>query len=184
MAEGGWRTEKVRQPRAVADRFARYIAERMPTDVEWHFGGSYRRRAPVIGDIDFIVVNAQGRLDGDLFNTPVDLPEGIVWQRSGKGAAFGDLTLQVEDREITMHVDLWSCTPMQRGAFLWFVTGPMPLNMAMRRRALSYGMRLSQIGLLTYDKSVQLDDGTEEDIARLLDWPMMTPEERQRWASR
>jgi DNA polymerase/3'-5' exonuclease PolX len=168
----------------VADLFAQYIADRMPSDVGWHFGGSYRRRAPVIGDIDFIVVNEQGRLDGDLFHAAVELPEGIVWQRSGKGAAFGDLTLEVDGNPVTMHIDLWACTPMQRGAFLWFCTGPVQLNMAMRRKALSYEMRLSQIGLLSYDKSTQLDDGTEEGVARLLDWPMMTPEERQRWASR
>ena len=184
MPEGGWRSEKVRQPRAIADVFANHIADRMPKDVEWHFGGSYRRRAPVIGDIDFIVVNEQGRLDGDLFHPAVDLPEGVVWQRSGKGAAFGDLTVPIGGELVTMHIDLWACTPRQRGAFLWFVTGPVQLNMAMRRKALSYGMRLSQIGLLSSDKSVQLDDGTEEDVARLLDWPMMTPEERQKWAGR
>ena len=55
-----------------------------------------------------------------------------------------------------MHIDLWACTPMQRGAYLWFATGPVQLNMAMRRKALSYGMRLSQIGLLSFDKSTQL----------------------------
>jgi DNA polymerase/3'-5' exonuclease PolX len=159
MPKGGWRTEKVRQPRSVADVFAGYISDRMPRDVEWHLAGSYRRRAPVIGDIDFIVVNEHGRLDGDLFHPAVELPDGIVWQRSGKGAAFGDLTLEVCGQLVTMHVDLWACTPMQRGAYLWFSTGPMALNLAMRRRALSYGMRLSQVGLLSHDKSTQLDDG-------------------------
>ena len=42
-------------------------------------------------------------------------------------------------------------------------------------------MHLLQFGLTNEDKTVQLDDGTEEDIARLLEWPMSTPEERQSW---
>ncbi len=165
----------------LTDVFAKYIANRMPEQVEWHFGGSYRRRAPFIGDIDFIVVNQQGRLDGDLFHPAVELPSSIEWQRSGKGAAFGDLTLEIGGKTVTMHIDLWACAPRQRGTFLWFVTGPMQLNLAMRRRALQYGMRLSQIGLLSYDKSTQLDNGTEEDVARLLDWPMISSGGAEKW---
>jgi len=112
----------------------------------------------------------------------LELPEGIEWQRSGSSLALGDLTLVLDDEPTTMHIDLWACKPNERGAFLWYVTGPMALNIEMRRRALRYNMRLSQIGLLSFDKSRQLDDGTEEDIARLLDWPMLTPQQRQRWA--
>lgn len=180
----GWRTEKRRLPRKVAQRFADYFAERMDPDVEWHFGGSYRRGAAEIGDLDIVVVTESGSLEGNLFEPAVHLPEAIVWQRGRKKARFGDLTLDVDGDPVTMHIDVWACTPKQRGAFLWFCTGPKELNVVMRRRALDRGMHLLQFGLTNEDKSIQLDDGTEEDIARLLDWPMSTPGERQSWATR
>ena len=63
MAEG-WRTEKRRLPRKVAQRFADYFAEQMDPSVEWHFGGSYRTGAPEIGDLDIVVVTASGSLEG------------------------------------------------------------------------------------------------------------------------
>jgi hypothetical protein len=88
----GWRSEKKKLPREVAYRFADYISEEMDPNVEWHFGGSYRRGAPVVGDLDIVVVTDSGRLDGDLFTPEVALPKGIVWQRGRKHARFGDLT--------------------------------------------------------------------------------------------
>jgi len=177
----GWRSEKRRLPRGVAKRFADYFAARMDPEVEWHFGGSYRRGAPEIGDLDIVVVTESGSLEGDLFEPAVRLPDAIVWQRGRKKARFGDLTLDLDGDPVTMHIDVWACKPNERGAFLWFCTGPKELNVVMRRRALQRGMHLLQFGLTNEDKSVQLDDGTEEDIARLLDWPMSTPEERQSW---
>ncbi len=180
MAEG-WRTEKRRLPRQVAQRFADYFAERMDPDIEWHFGGSYRRGAPEIGDLDIVVVVESGNLEGDLFEPAVRLPLEIVWQRGRKKARFGDLTLEIDGEPVTMHIDVWACRPIERGAFLWFCTGPKELNVVMRRRALDRGMHLLQFGLTNADKSIQLDNGTEEDIARLLDWPMSSPEQRQSW---
>lgn len=194
-----WRSEKVRQPYEVAKVFADYIAQRMPAGVEWHFGGSYRRHADQIGDIDFVVVTESGLLDDGLFGG-VQLPAEIEWQRGGKAAAFGDLTLDFTDPfdtsktyQETMHIDVWACTPKQRGAFLWFITGPQELNIAMRQRALKLGMHLPQGGLFVcerpedgkHDKHChehQVDNGTEEHIAELLGWDMETPEQRQRWA--
>jgi hypothetical protein len=40
------------------------------------FGGVYRRRAPVVGDVDFIFVNEQGRSDADVFHAPLTFPRG------------------------------------------------------------------------------------------------------------
>ena len=66
----GWRTEKRRLPREVAQRFADYFAELMDSDVEWHFGGSYRRGAAEVGDLDIVVVTESGSLEGSLFEPP------------------------------------------------------------------------------------------------------------------
>jgi DNA polymerase/3'-5' exonuclease PolX len=137
-----------------------------------------------IGDLDMVVITEDGRLDGNLFKPAVDLPSGIVWQRGRKHARFGDLTLEIDGHSTTLHIDVWACKPNERGAFLWYCTGPKELNVVMRQRALQRGMHLLQFGLTNVDKSVQLDDGTEQDIARLLDWPMLTPAERHSWAGR
>lgn len=54
--------------------------------------------------------------------------------------------------------------------------------MRQRARAKARGMALSQNGLTDRETGVQLDDGTEQDIYRLLGLPYLSPEERQRYA--
>lgn len=76
------------------------------------------------------------------------------------------------------------CPPACRGAMLCFFTGPMELNLVQRRRAKAMGMAFSQNALADRASGQQLDDGTEEDIYRILRMPFLTPEERQGWVKR
>lgn len=43
-------------------------------------------------------------------------------------------------------------------------------------------LALSQNGLFDRETGEQLDDGTEESVYRILHWPWLTPEERQKYA--
>lgn len=177
MAEK-WRSEKIRRTPEQMQPFADLLASEMPADVEWHFGGSYRRRAATVGDLDIVVITETGRFGEDLFDGGVALPTSVKFQRRGEKVAQGDLSIGEE----TIHVDFWAATPAERGAFLWFITGPKELNIAMRQAAIKKGLNLSQIGLLK-DK-VQIDKGTEYSVANMLgpEWvAWLDPEKRERW---
>jgi DNA polymerase (family X) len=185
MPQQSWRSQKVRRPRHEIEpcisRLAEELSERNPGALEFHFGGSWRRGAPVIGDIDILIVTETGLLSADLLSEGVELPGCVTYQRSGPKIALGSMPTPDGGE---LHVDIWSCPPRERGAQLLFCTGPMQLNLYQRRLAKRHGMALSQIGLLDAVTKQQLDDGTEEDIYRLLNLRWLSPADRQRWASR
>lgn len=178
MSSQPWRTPKVRKTRIEAQEFINVLRRELTQvglveDETFFFGGSWRREAPSVGDIDVAIVTPDGTF-GDLA-----LPGGVDYQRRGPKIAQGGLDLDVFG---AMHVDFWACSPQEIGAFLWFVTGPVELNVAMRQSAIKRNMSLSQVGLLDAETKEQLDDGTEADIARILGWRNISPRERQAWA--
>lgn len=182
MAEK-WRSEKIRQPWAVADKLADALRAEIPAGVEFHFGGSYRRKAETVGDLDVVIVTKDGTF-GDVI-----LPLSVDYQRRGDKVAQGDLTVD----GVTMHVDFWACSESERGAFLWFITGPKELNIAMRQEAIKLGLNLSQTGLWrggVKEKGQlvggeQVDNGTEYSVASWLGnrWiQLLEPQRRETWA--
>jgi hypothetical protein len=167
-------------------KFVDTLKAEIPEGTDWILGGSWRRKAPEIGDLDVMIVTETG-LFGDF-----KFPEHFVVDEDGKQGpqvAQGNLVLHhvavagryEEDVYESIHVDFWCCTPAQRGAFLMFITGPMPLNIQQRRIAKEKGYMLSQYGLFDHD-GVQLDRGTEIDIYSLLGLPWLRPEDRQQFA--
>ena len=181
MNTNGWRSEKIRRSRAQLQP----VVEQLGTELsllnpglEFTFCGSWRRGVDVIGDLDILVITETGRLAPDLLDPGVELPESVTWQRRGARIANGDLQLV----DGPLHLDVWCAKPESRGAMLVFTTGPGQLNMRQRARAKARGMALSQNGLADRETGVQLDDGTEADIYRLLGLPYLSPEERQRYA--
>jgi DNA polymerase (family 10) len=180
-----WRSEKLRRPREVVAHYVQVLTEEIADDnpgLEFHFGGSWRRGAPVIGDLDILVIT-DGLLTPTLLDAGVVLPSVVQWQRLGPRIANGDLLLpESSGWPGPLHIDVWQALPRSRGAMLAFFTGPMELNLVQRRRAKAMGLALSQNGLTDRATGEQLDDGSEEDIYRLLGMPYLTPAERQRWA--
>jgi DNA polymerase/3'-5' exonuclease PolX len=159
--------------------YVQVITEELADDnpgLEFHFGGSWRRNARVIGDLDILVIS-ESPLTPNLLQPGVALPSVVTWQRSGPRIANGDLLLP----DGQLHVDVWQAPPASRGAMLCFFTGPMELNVFQRRRAKVMGMAFSQNALADRATGRQLDDGTEVDIYRILGMPYLEPEERQRW---
>lgn len=132
-------------------------------------GGSIRRQAPTVGDID-IVIQCHS-LD------EIVLPDSIGYLRCGPKASQG--VLEVADG--TIGVDLWAARPYQWGAFLWYITGSKELNVLMRRHAISQGLKLSQFGVFRGDEKI--DDGTERGVAKALGFPWIEPKDRQKYVS-
>jgi len=175
-----WRSEKQRRPREVIARYVQILTEEIADDnphLEFHFGGSWRRGAPVIGDLDILVIS-ESQITPTLLDEGVILPSIVTWQRCGPRIANGDLLLP----DGPLHIDVWQAPPRSRGAMLCFFTGPMELNLIQRQRAKAMGMAFSQNALTDRETGRQLDDGTEEDIYRILQLPFLEPTERQRWA--
>lgn len=130
-------------------------------------GGSFRRRAQMVGDLD-IVVQAQSLSD-------VVLPEQVFFERLGEQASHGIIGLDGDP----LGVDIWCATPRQWGAFLWYITGSKELNVLMRQKAKAQGLKLSQFGL--FDGQVQIDDGTERGVADALGFDWIAPTDRQKF---
>ena len=89
-----WRSEKLRRPRAFlqpyVDKLTNEISELNP-DLEFTIGGSWRRGAEVIGDLDLLIVNDAGTLAPDLLSPGVRLPTCVTYQRRGDKVAQGDM---------------------------------------------------------------------------------------------
>lgn len=130
-------------------------------------GGSFRRQATTVGDLD-IVVQAQSLSD-------VVLPEQVFFERLGEQASHGIIGLDGDP----LGVDIWCATPRQWGAFLWYITGSKELNVLMRQKAKAQGLKLSQFGL--FDGQVQIDDGTERGVADALGFDWIAPTDRQKF---
>jgi DNA polymerase (family 10) len=136
-------------------------------DLVCDVGGSFRRRAGQVGDLD-IVVQADSLSDALL-------PDWLFFERLGEQAAHGVFDLGGQP----FGVDIWCATERQWGAFLWYITGSKELNILMRQKAKAQGLKLSQFGL--FDGGVQVDDGTEIGVASALGMDWIEPADRQRF---
>lgn len=135
---------------------------------EW--GGSFRRQADTVGDLDLVVITDGALADAGL-SGPLEIDRHDLVQFSRDVELLDETVIQV---------DVWRCTPAEIGPFMAFVTGPKEWNVMCRSKALSRKWKLSQHGL--FDKSgARIDLNTEESIFELLDLPVLTPTERQEW---
>ena len=161
---------KVRRSLAVIEPIAaQMVAHFTAQGLFCEVGGSFRRRAPLVGDLDIVVRCA------DLQS--IVLPDCVMWQKHGAQVAQGTM-LMADGSGLT--VDVWGATDKQWGAFMWFVTGSKELNVMMRRMAQEQGLKLSQFGL--FRDGVQIDDGTEEGVAACLGMDWISPQDRQKFA--
>lgn len=149
------------QPLA-ADLVAHFEAQGLVCEV----GGSFRRQAQMVGDLD-IVVQANSLSE-------IVLPD-IYFERLGEQASHGTVDLGGQ----SLGVDIWCATPSQWGAFLWYITGSKELNVIMRQKAKAQGLKLSQFGL--FKGRVQIDDGSERGVSDALGMDWIDPVARQKF---
>ena len=145
-----------------ADLVAHFQAQGLVCEV----GGSFRRQAKIVGDLD-IVVQADSLSE-------IMLPD-IYFERLGEQASHGTVDLGGQP----LGVDIWCATPSQWGAFLWYITGSKELNVIMRQKAKAQDLKLSQFGL--FDGKVQIDDGSERGVSDALNMDWIDPVARQKF---
>jgi DNA polymerase/3'-5' exonuclease PolX len=141
------------------------LAEELADDnpeLDFHFGGSWRRGAPVIGDLD-ILVTSEDPISATLMSPGVILPSAVRWQRTGPRIANGELDLQ----DGPLHLDVWQAASRSRGAMLSSL--PDRCNStSFSGNAKARGLAVSQNALAERVTGQQVGDGTESSIYEIL----------------
>jgi DNA polymerase (family 10) len=132
--------------------------------------GSLRRRKETIGDLDFLVVSDRPDAAMDRFAA---LPE--VEEISGRGAHRG--TAAHARLRAGLNADLRIVPRASLGAALIYFTGSKDHNVALRKRAIERGWKLSEYGLFEGERS--LAGATEEEVYAALGLAFIAPELRE-----
>lgn len=128
--------------------------------------GSLRRGSKMVGDIDIVVVGCD----------PDPIMEKLGYPRVEVGPGFAG-PRRVYDAS-PYAIDIWKMKPDQFGAACMYTTGPCVLNVIQRRWARYKGITLTVYGLRKDGAIIPTE--TEEDCYRILGWPYLRPEERNR----
>jgi len=128
--------------------------------------GSFRRRAPTIGDLDFAVACESPE---HALNTFLKFPEikEIVSQGEKKASVVLNNDLQVDIRVIQKK---------ELGSMLQYFTGNMQHNVILRQYALQQGMSLSEYGIKYKGELEEYED--EKDFYKRLGLQYIPPELR------
>ncbi len=129
--------------------------------------GSLRRMKETIGDVDLLVVSKKPQKVMDFF---VSLPQVVkIW---GKGKTKSSVRMKEG-----FDVDLRIVPKGSFGAALQYFTGSKEHNIALRKIALSKGLKLSEYGLFKGSKKIAGEK--EEDIYEALGLDWIEPELRE-----
>jgi len=132
--------------------------------------GSYRRRKETVGDLDVLVLSADGPTVMDHFTDYEDVGEV---RSQGETRSTVELTSGVQ-------VDLRVVPPESYGAALMYFTGSKAHNVALRDRALEAGLTINEYGVFRDDDDEERVAGeTEAEIYDLFDLPFIVPELRE-----
>jgi DNA polymerase (family 10) len=132
--------------------------------------GSLRRRRETCKDIDILISSSN---PAPIMEAFVKLP--IVQRVIGHGDTKSSITVALN--KIVMNADLRVVSDAQFPFALNYFTGSKEHNVALRQRAITYGLKLNEYELAGAGKSVPCKD--EADIYRALDLDYVEPELRE-----
>lgn len=130
--------------------------------------GSIRRRKETVGDIDILVTTNQP-LEVMAYFTGMDMVRDVV--------VSGPTKSTVRLKENGIDVDLRVFDDESFGSALMYFTGSKETNVALRRIAISKGLKLSEYGVFRGQKIVA--GTTEEDVFKSLGMQYIEPELRE-----
>ena len=128
--------------------------------------GSIRRREPMVGDIDLVVIPT----DLDKVKSVV---ETIDPDYTGKEKFLSFVTPYSG-----LKVQIYITTPESWGATIFYATGPAGKNIGYRTRAKKMGMKLNRWGLFDRSSNVMIAGRKESDMFAALDKPYKVPRRR------
>lgn len=163
------KSEKVRTLLAVAEKVVTRIKDYMYNHKEIEYCeamGSFRRRAPTIGDLDFAVACEFPEKALEIFLNFPEIKE-VVNQGEKKASVVLKNELQVDVRVIQRK---------ELGSMLQYFTGSMQHNVILRQYALQQGMSLSEYGIKFKGNLEEFHD--EKDFYKRLGLQYIPPEFR------
>ncbi|MFB5600260.1 MAG: DNA polymerase/3'-5' exonuclease PolX [Nitrososphaeraceae archaeon] len=133
--------------------------------------GSFRRMKETIGDIDYLVSIVSEKDRNDILDYFINLPE--VKEISGRGSSKAFVKL-----DNGMDADLLVVPQESFGAAMQYFTGSKEHGIALRKIAISKGLRLNEWGV--FDKQNNMVAGAnEKDVYKVLDLEWIPPEMRE-----
>jgi DNA polymerase (family X) len=133
--------------------------------------GSFRRMKETIGDIDYLVSVISQKDGNNIIDYFVNMPEVKEIIGRGSSKAFVKLNNGID-------ADLLVVPEESFGAAMQYFTGSKEHGVAMRKIALSEGLRLNEWGV--FDKqNHRVAGATEEDVYRVLGLEWIPPEMRE-----
>ena len=164
----GQASERVRIDEAMAlAEVLTSALKKCPGIIRMEVCGSLRRRRETCRDIDILISSAKA---GPIMDAFVKLP--IVQRIVGHGETKSSITLALN--KIVMNADLRVVSDEQFPFALNYFTGSKEHNVALRQRAIAYGLKLNEYELAGPKKSVPCKE--EADIYRALDLDFIEPE--------
>ncbi|OGM99258.1 MAG: hypothetical protein A2915_02680 [Candidatus Yanofskybacteria bacterium RIFCSPLOWO2_01_FULL_41_34] len=130
------------------------------------FGGSLRRMAETVGDLDFIAFSTK---PSEVVEKFIRFPEVQSVHSKGKHKALVRLSIETD-------ADIWVMDPQATGAALIGWTGDKQHNIALRTLAEKKGWMLNDYGL--WNGKILLVSKTEEEIYKKLGMAWIPPEIR------
>jgi DNA polymerase (family 10) len=152
----------------------------LPGVIRIELCGSLRRRKETIKDIDILISSAK---PAPIMEAFVKLPQ--VVQVIGHGETKSSVVVAEGEpgadapgvRRVVMNADLRIVTDAQFPFALHYFTGSKEHNVAMRQRAIQYGLKLNEYELAGEKKSIACKD--EADIFKALGVDYIPPELRE-----
>jgi DNA polymerase/3'-5' exonuclease PolX len=129
-------------------------------------GGSIRRKAPIVHDIDLCAIAKR----------PVSEFDDEVKKVGGKVVRFGG-----EYATILFHgvqINVLFATKEAWGASLMWSTGPKGHTIGMNIKAENLGLKFNRTGIYRRSDDTLMPTPTEKDVAELLHWEYKPPETR------
>ena len=163
------KSEKKRTLLAVAEKVVERIKEHMLSNPQIEYCeamGSFRRRAPTIGDLDFAVACEDIEIGIEQF---LKFPE--IKEVLNRGDVKASVVLNND-----LQVDLRVIKKKELGSMLQYFTGNMQHNVILRQYALQNGMSLSEYGIKYKEKLEEFSH--EEDFYKRLGLQYIPPELR------
>ncbi len=136
--------------------------------------GSFRRMKETVGDVDFLVSVVEGHRENayaKIIDYFTNMPE--VRDIIGKGSAKAFVRLRNG-----IQADLLVVPEDSFGAALQYFTGSKEHGVAVRKVALSHGLKLNEWGVFD-DKNQKVGGQTEEEVYRVLGMEWIPPEIRE-----
>lgn len=138
---------------------------------KFEIAGSFRRGNTDIGDLDFVVVNAD---TAGLLQALVQYKNAEKAPRAGRDV----MTVIVPFGKKKIQVEFVNVLPRAVGSGLLHSTGSGEFNVGLRSFAKSKGMLLNQHGLFRADNERFLAGKTEEDVFDKLGFAFIPPKQR------